>query len=46
VILFCPGKEDMMSVYLVAADFFNCFFTDMRAWSLTEETVPERGVWL
>ncbi|KEH26001.1 RNA recognition motif [Medicago truncatula] len=31
VILFFPGKEDMMSVYLAAADFFNCFFTDMRA---------------
>ncbi|AES70132.1 DUF4283 domain protein [Medicago truncatula] len=46
VILFCSGKEDMMSVYLAAADFFNCFFTDMRAWSLTEDNVPERGVWL
>jgi len=46
VILFCPGTEDMMSVYLAAADFFNCFFTDMHAWSLTEDTVPERGVWL
>lgn len=46
VILFCPGKEDMMSVYLAAADFFNCFFTDMRAWSLSEDNVPERGVWL
>jgi len=46
VILFCPGKEDMMSVYLEAADFFNCFFTDMRVWSLNEDNVPERGVWL
>jgi len=46
VILFCPGKEDMMSVYLAAADFFNCFFTDMCAWSLAEDNVPERGVWL
>jgi len=46
VILFCAGKEDMMSVYLAAADFFNCFFTDMRAWSPTDDNVPERGVWL
>jgi len=31
VVLFCPDKEDMMSVYLEAADFFNCFFSDIRA---------------
>ena len=31
VVLFCPGKEDMMFVYHEAADFFNSFFSDMRA---------------
>ena len=46
VVLFCPGKVDMMSVYLEAADFFNCFFSDMHAWSLNEDIVTERGIWL
>jgi len=46
VVLFCPGKEDMMSVYHEVADFFNCFFSNMCAWSLDEDIVSERGVWL
>ena len=45
VVLFCPGKEDMMLVYHKAADFFNCFFSEMPAWSLAEDNVSERGVW-
>ena len=46
VVLFCPGKDDMMSVYHETADFFNCFFSDMRVWSLAEDIVSKRGVWL
>jgi len=44
VVLFCSGKEDMMSVYLEAVDFFNCFFSNMHAWSLDEEFVSEKGI--
>jgi hypothetical protein len=46
VVLFCPGNDDMMSVYRDATDFFNCFFTKIRAWSLSEDIVYERAVWL
>jgi len=46
VVLFCPGKDDMMSVYHEVVDFFNRFFTEIRAWSPAEDIVYERGVWL
>jgi len=46
VVLFCPGKDDMMSVYRDATNFFNCLFTNICAWSLSEDIMYERGVWL